>query len=219
MNILEFILDLFAPKQNLNFTSIHNYLTQAEIASQSSFFKVLDKTQKPYLESIFVAANLENAIISDLINRSKFGLEYAIAKDFAMLVLHKTKDTESIPMPDLILSVPPDPNRKLKRGYYLPELVAKKISQKLAVLYGQVVEKPKSTIQQTLLNRKDRLTNLKNQFRLIDPQPINLANHTNVWLIDDITTTGTTLAETAKVIKTQAPFLKIYCLVIASNLD
>jgi ComF family protein len=217
MNIWGYILDLFVPRQNLNFSSIHNYLTEDEIAEQSEFFKILDKSHKPYLESILAAANLENDLISDLVNRSKFGLEYAIAAEFANLIIQKTKQSNDIPLPDLIYFVPADPARKLKRGYHLPELIAKSISQKIGVECAQLVEKPKSTTQQTLLDRKQRLVNLKNQFRLKDPLPLNLGNLTNIWLIDDITTTGTTLSETAKVIKSQYPFLKIYGLVVASN--
>jgi predicted amidophosphoribosyltransferase len=113
--------------------------------------------------------------------------------------------------------VPADPKRFLLRGFHLPELIAKEVSQDLNTKFTNLVYKLKSTKQQTLLDRKQRLQNLQNQFQLNSNPDINLSKYTNIWLIDDIATTGTTLYEVARVIKTQFPFLKIYGVVVASN--
>jgi ComF family protein len=217
VNTLEFVTDLFFPKQNSNFSSVHTYLTDAEIDNEQSHFKILDKNQKQVLESVFIASHLDNKLVSDLIHRAKIGLEYAISEDLTRLLLEKVKAQDSISNPDLIVSIPPDPNRFLSRGYHLPELISKYLSQSLDVEFANVVYKPQSTPQQTRLNRTERLGNLKNKFQLIQPQQVNLSKYHNIWLVDDVTTTGSTLYEVASVVKHEFPFVKIYGLVVASN--
>ena len=217
MNSLEFAADLFFPKQNSNFSSVHTYLTDSEITGEQSHFKILDNDQKVFLESVFIASHLNNKLVSDLIHRAKIGLEYAILMDLARLLLSKATEQDSIPDPDLIIYVPFDPKRFLSRGYHLPKIISTYLAESFNVESHSLVYKSKSTPQQTMLNRSERLSNLKNKFKLIEPLEINLSKYHNIWLVDDVTTTGTTLYEVAKVIKTEFPFLKIYGLVVASN--
>ncbi|MEM1312442.1 MAG: hypothetical protein AAGF07_03185 [Patescibacteria group bacterium] len=213
-------VDQLFPRFNIDYTDYSSYLSDEEIKQQSSFYKILDTHQQKYLDSIFVASNLRNELILDLVNRSKLGLEYAIATDFARLIIHKVRAFERpLPEPDFIAYVPADPTRLLQRGYHLPQLIARELVRTLSIPLVDLVLKTSSTATQTSLDRKKRLVNLKDKFKLINPTPLNLANFDNLWIVDDITTTGATMVETAKVIKRRFPFLKINGVVVASNSD
>ena len=125
----------------------------------------------------------------------------------------------------LITFVPSDPVRTLKRGFHLPQLLCSDITTRLNSIADKkkvfdtcsLLVKPKTTQAQSALDRKNRLTNLKNQFQIIDNPRYNLANYDAVIIIDDLTTTGATLSESATTIKSSHPFLKIYGIAVASN--
>ena len=124
-----------------------------------------------------------------------------------------------------ITFVPSDPVRTLKRGFHFPQLLCSDITTRLNAIADNkkvfdtcsLLVKPKTTQAQSTLDRKNRLTNLKNQFQIIDNPRYNLANYDAVIIIDDLTTTGATISESATTIKSSHPFLKIYGIAVASN--
>lgn len=123
--------------------------------------------------------------------------------------------------PNTISFVPPDPIRYRLRGYHLPIIIAKKLAKVLRSTYKPLVKKCKSTQSQSELNRSTRLTNLENKFQSIeeDTPPSKLITETIIWLIDDISTTGSTLIEVANTIKRQLPNCTIYGIVLSGGVD
>ena len=66
-----------------------------------------------------------------------------------------------------------------------------------------ITKKHKHTKTQASLDRKGRLINLHNSFSL--QKNINLDNNETILIIDDITTTGATINELAKLIHHHSP--------------
>lgn len=101
----------------------------------------------------------------------------------------------------LITSVPLHTKRGRKRGYNQSELLAKELSlhsnltQVSAVLLRQISTKP-----QFELKKEERTKNILGAFAL-NPKFKNKLKGRDVILVDDITTTGATLRECAKVLK------------------
>lgn len=101
----------------------------------------------------------------------------------------------------LIISVPLHTKRERKRGYNQSELLAKELSlhsnltQVTPVLLRQIATKP-----QFELKKEERVKNILGAFAL-NPKFKNKLKGRNVILVDDITTTGATLRECAKVLK------------------
>lgn len=215
-NIFSYLLDLCSPKQNFTYSSVFQYLSDVEIDSQNFTFKDLDLEQSKYIESIFVASSYHSKIIRDLILRAKFSGETSICKDLGRLIYKKIQ-LSNFPRPDLIVPVPADPKRLLIRGFHLPYILADKLSVLENVKSVSVFYKAKNTLQQILLDRENRLYNLNGCFILKKCLDINFAKYSTVWIVDDLTTTGSTLVECAKVLKLEYPFLKIYGVVVASN--
>jgi competence protein ComFC len=225
-NPLQTLLNLFFPKQNLYLSSFQTYLTQPEIESLQTVgwvYKIISTSKKNNHSKessklkIFVATEYHNQLIQDLILRAKFLGETEIAKDLAKLVFFKSQEF-SLAKPDLITFVPPDPKRWKLRNYHLPA----KISQNLAKFYHtknlNLLTKISSTTPQTELAKKARLRNLKNKFvskniSLKDQK--NLENSQNIWLIDDLTTTGATLSECYQVLTKSYPNKQVICVVVA----
>ena len=101
-------------------------------------------------------------------------------------------------MPTLV-PIPLHPNKLRKRGYNHAQLLAKGISQKVNLNLLNLLERTKDTKSQFGLNLKDRKRNLKGAFRMA--KNCSIAKLPNIFLVDDILTTGSTLLEAARILK------------------
>ncbi len=94
---------------------------------------------------------------------------------------------------------------------------AKEIAVKLANISGgrfiTTLKKITYTKAQKTLDRKQRALNLENSFKALDSN--NIDDITTLYLVDDVYTTGATMEECAKVIKTKYSHVKIVGIVFA----
>ncbi len=97
---------------------------------------------------------------------------------------------------DIICPVPLHKSRLRQRGFNQSEEIAITLSKLSGKPIEHLLIRADKTHSQKGLGRKDRLLNLKNIFR-----PKSDANHQNILLLDDVTTTGSTLYECSKSIK------------------
>lgn len=202
-NPLSLLLDLFFPRFDSEYTNFSGYLTYKQISEQKPKIIYL---QSQSLEKI-LACSLYQENISDLIKRAKINGEMAICDDFAKLILFAQKNQE-FSLPQALCYVPSDTKRFAQRGYHLPEILAKKLGKNMNLPVLDILIKTKHTKSQTELDKKNRLTNLNEVFEIRNIN-FDLQTVCEIWLIDDVTTTHTTLLECSKVIKKNFPFLKI----------
>lgn len=204
------------------------YLTQKDIEAYKPKIKKLDFThQSDILNYIWVCSDYHNSKINELLRRAKIAGEWKIANDFASIIsyqytkliqpiLDQNVNFGSLPKPDYIAFVPSDRHRFLLRGYHLPEIITIQLSYLLGIECLNLVTKIRATHSQTDLDRSARLANLKDCFQ-INLKIEDIKSGSVIWLIDDLTTTGTTIYEVAKVIKTYFPSVIIIGVVIAGN--
>lgn len=81
------------------------------------------------------------------------------------------------------------------------------MAKKIGVECVNIMKKIKYTSSQTGLNREKRLRNLDNAFEFRDMKW--LETKSILVFVDDITTTGSTINELAKVVKTNLPNIEI----------
>lgn len=101
---------------------------------------------------------------------------------------------------DVVTCVPADRARSAKRGGYLPERLARALSVELGVPFQNLLERDKSSTSQRGLGRTERFQNVAGVYRVhrrINQQ--RLAG-IRVLIVDDICTTGATLASTSGVL-------------------
>ena len=98
---------------------------------------------------------------------------------------------------DFVTSVPLSAERKKERGYDQSELVAAKLARELGVPYRASLKKVRGNRVQHLLGRLERAENVKGVYRLVGQ---DAADGKRILLVDDIVTTGYTLAECASVL-------------------
>lgn len=102
---------------------------------------------------------------------------------------------------DLIIPVPLHPNRQSERGYNQSEKIARGIhdglSQKMSKvpeLATQILIRSRDTPHQIGQGREERLRNLTGAFNV---EAIETIQNKTILLVDDVLTTGATLAETS----------------------
>ncbi len=113
---------------------------------------------------------------------------------------------------DFITAVPMYKKDLHKRVYNQSALLAKELGRLLDLPYLETINKIKKTKKQHHLNYKERKTNLKGAFKVIDK---DLVKGKKILIIDDIITSGYTLGECCKVLAKSKPEL-ICCATIAS---
>lgn len=93
--------------------------------------------------------------------------------------------------------------RYFTKWYNQSFLLAQDLAKKLNLKYWEFLRKTKKTKSQASLDREWRLKNLKNAFCFKDENI--LKNVQTIILVDDVTTTWSTLNEVAKFIKSKYP--------------
>jgi competence protein ComFC len=101
--------------------------------------------------------------------------------------------------------------RENSRGFNQSSLVGKELSQKLGLIYFDILKRARYTKSQVGLKSDKRRENIKNAFSL-DSRLLRL--ETNVLLIDDVWTTGSTLRECCYILK-RAGAKKVWAITLA----
>ncbi len=96
---------------------------------------------------------------------------------------------------DLIAAVPLHQKRKRQRGYNQSDLLARSLSSRIAIPHQQVLMRIRSTLPQVGLTDSQRQENVRNAFRCRNPE---LVLQKRILLIDDVMTTGATVASAAQ---------------------
>ncbi len=100
----------------------------------------------------------------------------------------------------LLIPVPMHKNKRRERGFNQAELIARAAVKRLrpVELATNVMVRQRATVSQVGLSREERITNMRDAFRVRDRR---LVRGRTVILVDDVMTTGTTLSECARVLK------------------
>ena len=138
----------------------------------------------------------------DWIRRFKFprsgllGLDPAADAVVVWLACRAADQVPAALRPDVIVPVPLHPRRLRERGFNQASLMARAVSKRTpGVPVQALLKRSLDTQRQTELSRSERRRNLRGAFRA--ERPVAPC----VWLVDDVTTTGSTLAEAARTLR------------------
>jgi len=141
------------------------------------------------------------ALVEDWIQRFKYpprglaGLDPAPRAVLEQLVRASAARLPA-PAPQLVVPVPLHPRRLRQRGFNPAGLLARAVAREVGTRCNPIaLRRLRDTPSQTKLDRSARRRNVRNAFETRTPVP------EVVWLVDDVVTTGSTLAECARVLK------------------
>ncbi|OGH06398.1 MAG: hypothetical protein A2171_02285 [Candidatus Levybacteria bacterium RBG_13_35_9] len=99
----------------------------------------------------------------------------------------------------VFVPVPLFSSKLRKRGYNQSEILAKSLSEKFNFPVQNILKRTRDTKTQYKLKKEDREENMKNAFVLKNQN--SKIKSQNIFLVDDIVTTGSTLKEAANILK------------------
>jgi competence protein ComFC len=158
-------------------------------------------------KSIYALFDYRDEVVRHMIWALKYRRNRQIAKTFAILLydflIEEFSDLNVYSDFDkpLLIPIPLFKKRFRERGFNQNELLAKELCKinenSLCILNTAILQKIKNTPHQTNLRRHKRLKNIIGAFSIKNPEKIK---NRNIVLLDDVTTTGATLAEARKVL-------------------
>jgi competence protein ComFC len=183
----------------------------------------LKKNSPSTLDGLLVSAHYNgNPILKKSIKTMKYKKTHEDISDHLGAILTKTIKPflNSKPTKFILIPVPLHEERLKERGFNQAKMLSKKVIQKINSDHCQLLTtnyklltRTKNTLQQaSTSSRQERFKNLKNAFqtsRKLNPNAIYI-------LIDDVSTTGTTLEECCKTLK-KAGARTVWGLVLGSN--
>ena len=160
------------------------------------------------LDSLFCASSYKGKIVKKLINQFKYQ-PYArvLAKDLvALIFLHFSRLGKPIEFLDkqrngefLVVPVPSYIKKMKFRGFNPSQDIAKIFAKALEIEFApEALKKIKETPAQAELGKEQRMENIKGVFACSGK---NAVKNRKILLIDDVFTTGSTIEECARVLK------------------
>lgn len=182
----------------------------------------LPETKIDGCAQIFAACSYENPAVKKLLWHLKYRGKYKLAEILAEIIFQNIK---LFAVPQLgngvskyiLIPIPLSKKRQKQRDYNQAELIAKALSLKTGVpVRNDILYKKYDTLSQVeTKTKKERMENLKNSFGA-NLGDLVAVSHFTIILIDDIITTGATLNEAAKTLKS-AGFEKIIGIAAAKS--
>lgn len=168
---------------------------QIRIASPSAFCNHCNKNNIDLM--VFSCAKLDDGF-RHLLHQFKYEDLSAYADPLAEFAYQRLKASKIILTRfDIICPVPISSKRLLYRGYNQSALVARALGKKINIIYQEILTRTgQNQTQVAVGSRKLRQKNIVGAFQC----KLNLQNK-RIILVDDITTTGATIREAAKILK------------------
>lgn len=174
--------------------------------------RILQNEEKFKVEKVFYEEKNFNehmyffkyeGIIRRLILSYKFKDNAYLYKTFVNFLLKNEKFFEITKKYDTIVPVPISKKRYKERGYNQSYLLAKELAKETNLkLENKSLFKIKNIIEQSKLNKEERMKNIQSVYELKNKEKLF---NKNIILVDDIYTTGSTAGECCKTLKKALP--------------
>ncbi len=152
--------------------------------------------------------------VANIIIKGKYNFLPAVYSELGKIIANQLKT--SYPLLTTHYSLVPIPlhsSRQRWRGFNQAEVLCQSLSENLGLACINVLVRCKITKTQKDLKKEGRLKNVADAFKLKSGTDVHSKN---IILVDDVTTTGATLLEAAKVLKRNGA-AKVICLTVARD--
>jgi len=156
------------------------------------------KFMKPQLGVHCAAAY--DGVLRTAIHRFKFQGRKKLADPLGIMLVKYLSHDPGLKMEevDCLIPVPLHPRRLRQRGFNQAALLAAVVSRYYEVPVLPALARVRNTHPQFDLPRAERQTNVRGAFKITEPQAVY---NKNVLLLDDIFTTGSTIAECSRALQ------------------
>ncbi len=144
-----------------------------------------------------VAPFLYKDSYAEAVKRFKFNSRAQYAKAFAFALVNALGSSGVDLNFDYITCVPMHKEQRIKRGYNQSQLLARHCAELMQTVYIDALEKFRQNQVQHTLSGAERRKNVKGVYRALNKEKLK---DKRVLIIDDIVTTGSTLAECTKIL-------------------
>lgn len=161
--------------------------------------KEIEQTDlSPYFKKAFFIYSYQGKI-KELLTEYKFHSKPYLYHTLTKNILKNEKACRFLKEYDIIIPVPIHKKRKQERGYNQCELLAREIAKKLKIpIESKALVKFKNRPPQSTLKKEERIQAVKGVYKVENVEKIK---NKKILLLDDIYTTGSTLAECSKMLK------------------
>ena len=129
-------------------------------------------------------------------------------------IIQKEQFFSLLQEPSVFIPIPLHEGKFKKRGYNQAKLLAEGLAKRFDVSVVDCLKRVKSTKTQVGLTKEERRKNIEQAFALQGTVSEPLQKYQQVFLVDDVVTSGATLQEAAKVLK-KAGFTKVWGITLA----
>ena len=129
----------------------------------------------------------------------KYGRLHRIADDMAVVM---NRVAEVADVSSVLVPIPLAPKRLRQRGYNQSEALARALGRQWKVpVLTDLLARTRETPTQTALTPETRLANVAGAFAMSNDQRSMINDHSTLIIVDDVFTTGATLAEAARALE------------------
>lgn len=167
-------------------------------------------------DGLIVASSYAEALISESVHLFKYRFIHDLHRPLGDLLVKILQKTD-LPLPDLIIPVPLHKRRLRWRGFNQSSLLANHLASNLLpgttlnINENSLVRNRYTSPQMKVKDYANRQRNIADAFSVRDKKEVS---DKIILLVDDITTTGSTIFECAKVLK-NAGAREVFAIVIA----
>ncbi len=157
-----------------------------------------------------------HGLLRDLVHRLKYGRQIHLVPLLGHLLGRACQDPRVAGGDWVVVPVPLHPSRLRRRHFNQAAELARVLSETQGYPLIHALRRRRATNFQARLERRDRIRNLSGAFSLgRRPGLRQKVDGRDVLLVDDVFTTGSTVAECAKVLKREAGASKVAAITLA----
>ena len=211
------ILDFLYPVQCINCHKKGEYLCQDCLALIDLLNNPISpKQETKFLNKIYAATLYKNELVKQAIHLFKYPPYLKeMGKPLSKLIINYfySLDKKIEFQNSVFVPIPLHKTSLKKRGFNQAEILAHHLSKEMNIPLLDILIKIKKTHPQMSLKREERQKNIINAFAIKKGSKERITGR-NIFLIDDVFTTGATMNEAAKILKENGA-KNVYGIVVA----